>query len=279
MVSGQQPAARTRRGSKRSTRLRAWRADQGPTDPPRRPTWASSRYSRKRSVLRRRPAEFLERNRAPGIGRSCSSSSASPRSERDAQLDVIKAGVAQEDCRFSPTTIPIRLRRHRQALSTPTRAFTKKLMARPDPQQRAAVDAAPRLKCGRSRRRRVAAQAGAWLRLFPRWLTRCSSCATLGTPSRFAQEMDDLNPMMARRTYLPPTTKTSPLFVRRNPADALPPAAAKVGHGSPRERALLIPVLSRKGGLPLRDACRSRSCLSIQRLHLDRARSAQAPWR
>jgi polyribonucleotide nucleotidyltransferase len=189
---------------------------------------------------------FLEKQCAAAIGEVLQQFSL-PKTERDARLDAIKAGVSEAIAALKDDD-PVKqaVSANGKALANGYKALTKKLMRAQIVQDGKRVD-------GRKldEVRPIQAAAGVLPRrvhgsgLFQRGLTQVLSCATLGTPSD-AQEMDDLNPS-TEKTYLhhynfPPysTGETKPMRS---------PGRREIGHGALAERAL-VPVLPPKETFP-----------------------------
>jgi polyribonucleotide nucleotidyltransferase len=191
-------------------------------------------------------AKFLEKECANGIGEVLKQFNLS-KGERDAQLDAIKAQVAETIASLKDDdAIKVAVSSNGKALGNTYKGLTKKLMREQILKDGKRVD-------GRNldEVRPIQAAAGVLPKrvhgsgLFQRGLTQVLSCATLGTPSD-AQEMDDLNPS-TEKTYLhhynfPPysTGETKPMRS---------PGRREIGHGALAERAL-VPVLPPKESFP-----------------------------
>jgi polyribonucleotide nucleotidyltransferase len=189
---------------------------------------------------------FLEKQCAKPIGEVLKQFSLS-KAERDAQLDAIKAEVAETIAGLKDDdAVKQAVASSGKALGNSYKALTKKLMREQIVKDGKRVD-------GRNldEVRPISAAAGVLPKrvhgsaLFQRGLTQVLSCATLGTPSD-AQEMDDLNPSN-EKTYLhhynfPPysTGETKPMRS---------PGRREIGHGALAERAL-VPVLPPKESFP-----------------------------
>jgi polyribonucleotide nucleotidyltransferase len=189
---------------------------------------------------------FLEKQCAKPIGEVLKQFQLS-KAERDAQLDAIKAGVAETIAGLKDDdAVKQAVASSGKALGNSYKALTKKLMREQIVKDGKRVD-------GRNldEVRPISAAAGVLPKrvhgsaLFQRGLTQVLSCATLGTPSD-AQEMDDLNPS-TEKTYLhhynfPPysTGETKPMRS---------PGRREIGHGALAERAL-VPVLPAKESFP-----------------------------
>jgi polyribonucleotide nucleotidyltransferase len=189
---------------------------------------------------------FLEKQCAKPIGEVLKQFSLS-KAERDAQLDAIKAEVAETIAGLKDDdAVKQAVASSGKALGNSYKALTKKLMRAQIVKDGKRVD-------GRNldEVRPISAAAGVLPKrvhgsaLFQRGLTQVLSCATLGTPSD-AQEMDDLNPSN-EKTYLhhynfPPysTGETKPMRS---------PGRREIGHGALAERAL-VPVLPPKESFP-----------------------------
>jgi polyribonucleotide nucleotidyltransferase len=189
---------------------------------------------------------YLEKQCAKPIGEVLKQFSLS-KAERDAQLDAIKAEVAETIAGLKDDdAVKVAVSSNGKALGNSYKALTKKLMREQIVKDGKRVD-------GRNldEVRPISAAAGVLPKrvhgsaLFQRGLTQVLSCATLGTPSD-AQEMDDLNPSN-EKTYLhhynfPPysTGETKPMRS---------PGRREIGHGALAERAL-VPVLPAKESFP-----------------------------
>ncbi len=189
---------------------------------------------------------YLEKQCAKPIGEVLKQFTLS-KAERDAQLDAIKAGVAETIAGLKDDdAVKQAVASSGKVLGNSYKALTKKLMREQIVKDGKRVD-------GRNldEVRPISAAAGVLPKrvhgsaLFQRGLTQVLSCATLGTPSD-AQEMDDLNPSN-EKTYLhhynfPPysTGETKPMRS---------PGRREIGHGALAERAL-VPVLPAKDSFP-----------------------------
>ncbi|MFN4865275.1 MAG: polyribonucleotide nucleotidyltransferase [Cyanobium sp.] len=189
---------------------------------------------------------YLEKECAKPIGEVLKQFTLS-KAERDAQLDAIKAGVAETIAGLKDDdAVKQAVASSGKVLGNSYKALTKKLMREQIVKDGKRVD-------GRNldEVRPISAAAGVLPKrvhgsaLFQRGLTQVLSCATLGTPSD-AQEMDDLNPSN-EKTYLhhynfPPysTGETKPMRS---------PGRREIGHGALAERAL-VPVLPAKDSFP-----------------------------
>jgi polyribonucleotide nucleotidyltransferase len=189
---------------------------------------------------------YLEKQCAKPIGEVLKKFTLS-KAERDAQLDAIKAGVAETIAGLKDDdAVKQAVASSGKVLGNSYKALTKKLMREQIVKDGKRVD-------GRNldEVRPISAAAGVLPKrvhgsaLFQRGLTQVLSCATLGTPSD-AQEMDDLNPSN-EKTYLhhynfPPysTGETKPMRS---------PGRREIGHGALAERAL-VPVLPAKDSFP-----------------------------
>ncbi|MFM7287465.1 MAG: polyribonucleotide nucleotidyltransferase [Cyanobium sp.] len=189
---------------------------------------------------------YLEKQCAKPIGEVLKQFTLS-KAERDAQLDAIKAEVADTIAGLKDDdAVKQAVTSSGKALGNSYKALTKKLMREQIVKDGKRVD-------GRNldEVRPISAAAGVLPKrvhgsaLFQRGLTQVLSCATLGTPSD-AQEMDDLNPSN-EKTYLhhynfPPysTGETKPMRS---------PGRREIGHGALAERAL-VPVLPAKDSFP-----------------------------
>jgi len=133
--AGRQPAARHKRDRSIASATKPWRADQGPTDPPRR--LGIEQVFRSAGPT---PALRISWSRKPGAARECSSSSASPSgARRPADCDI--QGRRAQKYAVSPTTIRS-AGRHRRLGTTYKHQPEAEMRARSSRGQ--AVDAAPR---------------------------------------------------------------------------------------------------------------------------------------